>query len=442
MSDLFESKGKQLTRQPLADRMRPRSLEEFAGQAHIIGEGKLLRRAIEVDQLSSLIFYGPPGTGKTTLARIIAQTTSSHFESLNAVLSGVKDIREAIQKADDLKKYHQKTTILFIDEVHRFNKSQQDALLPHVESGLVILIGATTENPYFEVNKALVSRSRVFELHSLEDADLNKIIDQALSHPERGFGSMDIEIDDEARRHLISTCNGDARSLLNALELAVLSSAKSDAKIQINLELAEDSIQKRAVMYDKDGDAHYDIISAFIKSMRGSDPDAALYWMARMLYAGEDPRFIFRRIAIFASEDVGLADPSAITTVMACHQAYEFVGMPEGRYFLSQACLYCSLAAKSNSTKAIFEALDDVANKRSGDVPNHLKDGSRDGEELGHGKDYRYPHNFPGAYIEQQYLPDELVDRKFYKASPRGAEKLLNDYLTQLKEKVKVSKSR
>ena len=437
MSDLFESKSKSNSRQPLADRMRPRSLEEFAGQEHIIGEGKLLRRAIEADQLSSLIFYGPPGTGKTTLARIIAQTTKSHFESLNAVLSGVKDIREAIQKADDLKKYHQKTTILFIDEVHRFNKSQQDALLPHVESGLVILIGATTENPYFEVNKALVSRSRVFELHSLDDSDLNKIIDQALGHEERGFGSLGVEINDEARQHLISTCNGDARSLLNALELAVLSTKKDGERLVIDLSIAEDSIQKRAVMYDKDGDAHYDIISAFIKSMRGSDPDAALYWMARMIYAGEDPRFIFRRIAIFASEDVGLADPSAIVTVMACHQAYEFVGMPEGRYFLSQACLYCSLAPKSNSTKAVFGALDDVANKKSGEVPIHLKDGNRDGEELGHGKGYLYPHNFPGAYVDQQYLPDELIDRKYYTSSPRGAEKLLNDYLSQLKDRAK-----
>jgi len=433
MSDLFESKANKNTRQPLADRMRPQTLDEFAGQEHIIGEGKLLRRAIEADQLSSLIFYGPPGTGKTTLARIIAQTTSSHFESLNAVLSGVKDIREAIQKADDLKKFHQKTTILFIDEVHRFNKSQQDALLPHVESGLVILIGATTENPFFEVNKALVSRSRVFELHSLEDADLNKIIDLALSHPERGYGALQVDIDEAARQHLVSTCNGDARSLLNALELAVLTSTNQDGHIAINLEVAEDSIQKRAVMYDKDGDAHYDIISAFIKSMRGSDPDAALYWMARMLYAGEDPRFIFRRIAIFASEDVGLADPNAITTVMACHQAFEFVGMPEGRYFLSEACIYCALAPKSNSTKAIFEALDDVANKKSGDVPNHLKDGNRDSEELGHGKGYLYPHNFPGAYIEQQYLPDELVERRYYNPSPRGREKSLNDELDKLK---------
>ncbi|MEX1054516.1 MAG: AAA family ATPase, partial [Rhodothermales bacterium] len=315
MTDLFKDAARryQARKAPLADRMRPRTLDEFAGQEHILGPGKLLRRAIEADRITSLIFYGPPGTGKTTLARIIANTTKAHFTSMNAVLSGVKDIREAIEEARKGLEMHQQRTILFIDEVHRFNKSQQDALLPHVENGTVVLIGATTENPYFEVNKALVSRSRIFELRTLEVADLRKIAENTLADAERGYGRLDVQIEEDALTHLIGTANGDARSVLNALELAVeTTDPDQDGVVRIDMAVAEDSIQKRALLYDKEGDVHYDTISAFIKSLRGSDPDAALYWMARMVYAGEDPRFIIRRMLIFAAEDVGLADPHAL----------------------------------------------------------------------------------------------------------------------------------
>ena len=326
---------------PLAHRMRPRTLDEYAGQEHIIGAGRLLRRAIQADQLSSLIFYGPPGTGKTTLAMVIANTTRSNFITINAVLAGVKQIREAIDTAQERRNLYGERTTLFVDEVHRWNKAQQDALLPHVEKGTIILIGATTENPYFEVNKALVSRSRIFQLKPLTEDNLRQIADQALQDKERGFGNLDIQLDPAALDHLVDIANGDARGVLNALELAVETTLPDEnGRIHITLEVAEESIQRRAVLYDKEGDVHYDTISAFIKSLRGSDPDAALYWLAKMVYAGEDPRFLFRRMAILAGEDIGMADPNAITVVMSCWQTFERIGMPEGQFPLSQAVIY------------------------------------------------------------------------------------------------------
>ncbi len=408
---------------PLADRMRPRSLEEFVGQGAIVGEGRLLRRAIQADQLSSLLFYGPPGTGKTTLARIIANTTRAHFISINAVLSGVQAIRDAVQVAQDRRGQFQQKTILFVDEVHRFNKSQQDALLPWVENGTVVLIGATTENPYFEVNKALVSRSRLFLLKPLEVEDLKWIAQMALKDCDRGYGKRSVRLDDEALEHLANIANGDARALLNALELSVLTTVRDeDGVIRITLAIAEESIQQRAVFYDKEGDAHFDTISAFIKSLRGSDPDAAMYWLAKMVYAGEDPRFIFRRMLIFAGEDVGLAQPQAIGVVNSCAMAFDRVGMPEGRYPLAQAALYLATCAKSNSVKGFFEALAVVEQEQSYEVPGPLRDKSRDQEGLGDGVGYVNPHDFEGHWVEQQYLPDSLVGRVFYQPSDQGEE--------------------
>ncbi len=425
MSDLFEEAARryQAKKAPLADRMRPRVLGEFVGQEHILGPGKLLRRAIEADRITSLIFYGPPGSGKTTLARIIANTTEAAFTQMNAVLSGVKDIREAIADAQRRLELHQTRTILFVDEVHRFNKSQQDALLPHVENGTVVLIGATTENPYFEVNKALVSRSRIFELQTLEERHLREIALYTVRDSERGYGDRDVRIDDDALDHLVSTANGDARSVLNALELAVdTTEPDPDGIIRIDLEVAEDSIQKRAVLYDKEGDAHFDAISAFIKSMRGTDPDAALYWLARMVYAGEDPRFIIRRMLIFAAEDIGLADTRALQVAAATAQGFEFVGMPEGQFLLSECCLYLATAPKSNSTMAYFSALDHVRNEQTGDVPDHLKDASRDRQGLGHGEGYKYPHAFREHYVPQQYLPSSMQGTYFYEPGAEGYE--------------------
>lgn len=425
MADMFEEAARryQAQKAPLADRMRPRTLDEFVGQEHILGPGKLLRRAIEADRITSVIFYGPPGSGKTTLARIIANTTEAAFTQMNAVLSGVKDIREAIADAQRRLELHRKRTILFVDEVHRFNKSQQDALLPHVENGTVILIGATTENPYFEVNKALVSRSRIFELQNLEERHLREIAMHAVRDKERGYGNRDVEVDDVALNHLVNTANGDARSVLNALELAVETTEPSDdGVIHIDLEVAEDSIQKRAVLYDKEGDAHFDTISAFIKSLRGSDPDAALYWLARMVYAGEDPRFIIRRMLIFAAEDVGLADPRALQLAASTAQGFEYVGMPEGQFLLSECCLYLATAPKSNSTMAYFTALEHVRDEQTGDVPNHLKDASRDRQGLGHGEGYKYPHAFREHYVPQQYLPSSMQGTYFYEPSDEGYE--------------------
>lgn len=425
LMELFaHGRNAQLEREsPLANRMRPRSLDEFVGQEHIIGPGRLLRRAIQADQLSSLIFYGPPGTGKTTLARVIANTTQSHFITINAVLAGVKQIREAISVAQERWQLYGQRTTLFVDEVHRWNKAQQDALLPHVENGTIILIGATTENPYFEVNKALVSRSRIFQLKLLTIEDLRQIAWQTLTDPDRGYGQLNVQIDDEALEHLVDVANGDARGVLNALELAVETTPPDDdGVIKIDLVVAEESIQRRAVLYDKEGDVHYDTISAFIKSLRGSDTDAALYWMARMVYAGEDPRFIFRRMTIFAGEDVGMADPQAMGVVTSCWQAFERVGMPEGRFPLAQAAIYLATAPKSNSAFAFFDALATVETEQETEVPNHLRDGSRDSEGFGHGQGYLYPHAYRDHWVAQQYLPDSLQGKVFYQPGDLGYE--------------------
>jgi putative ATPase len=423
--DLFERRRKERMREqsPLANRMRPRTVDEVVGQRHILGPGRLLRRAIEADQLSSLIFYGPPGTGKTTLAMVIANTTKSHFITINAVLTGVAQLRKAVKEAVERRDQLEQRTTLFIDEVHRWNKAQQDALLPHVENGTLILIGATTENPYFEVNKALVSRSRIFRLTPLSEDDLRRVAEMAIEDTERGYGGLNVDLQAEALSHLVDVANGDARSVLNALELAVETTEPGDnGVIVIDLEVAEESIQRRAVLYDKEGDVHYDTISAFIKSLRGSDPDAALYWMAKMVYAGEDPRFIFRRMAIFASEDVGLADPAAVTEVASLWEIFERVGMPEGRFALSQAALYLATAPKSNSTMAFFDALKAVGREREADVPTHLKDASRDKEGFGHGEGYLYPHAYRDHWVAQQYLPDQLQGRVFYEPSREGYE--------------------
>jgi putative ATPase len=435
--NLFDhARNQQLEKEaPLAARMRPRTLDEFIGQEHIVGPGRLLRRAIQADQLSSLIFYGPPGTGKTTLARIIANTTQAHFIALNAVLSGVKDIREAIEVAKDQRGMFGRKTILFIDEVHRFNKAQQDALLPHVENGTVILIGATTENPYFEVNKALVSRSRIFQLRSLDENDLRGIVRQTLADSGRGFGGRKIDLADAALDHLVNVANGDARAVLNALELAVDTTPPDEYGIcHITVAVAEESIQRRAVLYDKDGDAHFDTISAFIKSLRGSDPDAALYWMAKMTYAGEDPRFIFRRMIIFAGEDVGMADPHALSVVTAAARAYDYVGMPEGRFHLAQACLYLATAPKSNSGFAFFDALSVVEQEKEAEVPNPLRDGNRDGDDFGHGAGYLYPHAYRDHWVAQQYLPGSLQGRVFYRPSDQGYEATIRDQVARRRE--------
>ncbi len=435
--DLFEHQYNRLSQQdaPLAARMRPRSLDEFVGQEAIIGPGRLLRRAIQADQLSSIIFYGPPGTGKTTLAQIIANTTQAHFVAINAVLAGVKEIREAVETAKTRRGQYGQRTILFIDEVHRFNKAQQDALLPWVENGTLTLIGATTENPYFEVNKALVSRSRLFQLKSLTPDHLQQVLAQAITDPIRGYGARTIEIAPDAIAHWTNIANGDARTVLNALELAVETTPTDETGvIRIDLSVAEASIQKRAVLYDKEGDAHFDTISAFIKSLRGSDPDAALYWLARMIYAGEDPRFIFRRMTILASEDVGLADPQAVVVVNACAQAFDRVGLPEGQYPLAQAALYLATAPKSNRVLGYFDALAAVEKERESEVPNPLKDSNRDREGFGHGAGYSYPHAYREHWVAQQYLPTPLQGQVFYQPSEQGYEGQIRDRITRQRE--------
>ena len=443
MPDLFDISKPQ--KEPLAARMRPRNLDEYIGQDHIVGKGRLLRRAIAADQLTSVIFYGPPGSGKTTLARVIANHTKSNFITLNAVLTGVAEIRAAIKQADDFFKLYNRRTILFVDEVHRWNKAQQDALLPWVENGTIILIGATTENPFFEVNKALVSRSRVFQLQPLTKNDLLKAAHMALEDTERGYGHWDVQFEKGALEHLVDTANGDARSLLNALELAVETTPEKwsptsappvpawGTTIYISKEAAEESIQKKVVLYDRDGDYHYDIISAFIKSLRGRDPDAAMYWLARMVRAGEDPHFIFRRMLISACEDTGLADPYALGVVESCAAAFDRVGLPEGRYHLAHAALYLATAPKSNSSMAFFDALASVE-KEDADVPNHLKDGNRDAEGFGHGDGYLYPHAYRDHWVAQQYLPDALVGRVFYTPSSQGYEAKIRDDVLSRRE--------
>ena len=436
-SDLFESARNERieANAPLAARMRPRTLDEFIGQEAIVGPGRLLRRAIQADQLSSLIFYGPPGTGKTTLAQVIANTTAAHFSALNAVLAGVKEIRATVTDAQERWALYDQGTILFVDEVHRFNKAQQDALLPWVENGTVTFIGATTENPYFEVNKALVSRSRIFQLKSLTEQHLRLIMQAALNTPGRGYGDRRVLIEEEAAAHLVSIANGDARAVLNALELAVeTTDPDPSGEVRINLAIAEESIQRRAVLYDKEGDYHFDTISAFIKSLRGSDPDAALYWLAKMIYAGEDPRFILRRMLILASEDVGMADPRAVQVVNACAQAFDRVGLPEGNFPLAQAALYLATAEKSNSVMAFFDALDAVRNEPDSDVPSHLRDANRDSEGFGHGAGYLYPHAYRDHWVAQQYLPAALQGKVFYEPTDQGYEATIAAAVTRRRE--------
>lgn len=435
--DLFEyaREKNQEKEAPLAGRMRPRTLDEVVGQSHIIGKDKLLYRAIKADKLSSIIFFGPPGTGKTTLAKVIANTTKANFVQMNATTSGKKDMQEAVGQAKEMLGMYQKKTILFIDEIHRFNKAQQDYLLPFVEDGTVILIGATTENPYFEVNQALISRSNVFELYSLEKEDIQELIQRAVYDEDRGMGVYNGEITEEALDFLADMAEGDARSALNAVELGILTTQPNEnGKIVIDIEVAQECIQRRVTRYDRDGDNHYNVISAFIKSMRGSDPDAAVYYLARMLDAGESVTFIARRIMICASEDVGNADPQALQVAVAAAQAVERIGMPEARILLAQAVTYVAGAPKSNAAYlAVDEALSMVRNHKIGEVPNHLKDAHYKGAaKLGHGIGYQYAHDYPGHYVKQQYLPDELIGTKFYKPTENGYEKTIKEYLDSL----------
>lgn len=422
---------------PLASRMRPTTLDEVVGQQHIVGKDKLLYRAIKADKLSSIIFYGPPGTGKTTLARVIANTTSAEFTQINATAAGKKDMEAVVQQAKDNQGMYGRRTILFIDEIHRFNKGQQDYLLPFVEDGTVILIGATTENPYFEVNGALLSRSIIFELKKLDKGDIRTLLERALKDNERGMGVYDAAIDEDALEFLADVSNGDARAALTALELGVLTTDRGeDGRIHITLEVAGECIQKRVLSYDKTGDNHYDTISAFIKSMRGSDPDAAVYYLARMLYAGEDVKFIARRIMILASEDIGNADPMAMVVASAAASAVERVGMPESQIILAQAVTYMAGAPKSNSAvNAIYAAMDTVKNTKTPPVPAHLQDAHYGGAgKLGRGLDYKYPHDYPGHYVRQQYLPREIEGSRFYEPSDNGYEAEIKAYLKKIHE--------
>lgn len=437
--DLFDYMRTNTMKQesPLASRMRPETLDQVVGQKHIVGPGTLLYRAIKADQLGSIIFYGPPGTGKTTLAKVIAHTTKAEFCQINATVAGKKDMEEVVQKAKDTLGMYGRRTILFVDEIHRFNKSQQDYLLPFVEDGTLILIGATTENPYFEVNGALLSRSRIFELKALEKEDILELLHRAVTDVEKGMGSYRAVLDEDAADFLADVANGDARAALNALELGVLTTPRAeDGKIHIDLEVAQECIQKRAVRYDKDGDNHYDTISAFIKSMRGSDPDAAVYYLGRMLYAGEDIKFIARRIMIHAAEDVGMADPQALNVAVSAAQAVERIGMPEARIILAEAVIYIASAPKSNSViSAIDQAMEAVRTEKTRPVPVHLKDTHYKGEEkLGHGAGYLYPHDFPGHYVKQQYLPDGMEGRTFYHPSDEGFEKEVKNIFSTRKK--------
>ena len=439
--DLFDYMRENTQKQeaPLASRLRPRTLDEIVGQKHILGKDKLLYRAIRADKLSSLIFYGPPGTGKTTIARVIANTTKADFTQLNATVAGKKDMEAVVNRAKDNLGMYGRKTILFVDEIHRFNKGQQDYLLPFVEDGTVILIGATTENPYFEVNGALLSRSVIFELKALEKSDILELIHRALTDKERGMGAYQAEITDEAADFLADIAGGDARSALNAIELGVLTTEPSgDGRIHLTLEVMSECIQKRTVRYDKTGDNHYDTISAFIKSMRGSDPDAAVYYLAKMIYAGEDERFIARRIMICASEDVGNADPMALTVAVSAAQAVERIGFPEAQIILAQAASYVACAPKSNSAvNAIFAAMESVKTKRTS-VPPHLQDAHYPGAgKLGHGTGYNYAHDYPNHYVEQQYLPDEVLGEKFYELSDNGYEKQIKEHFKKIKGEAK-----
>ena len=445
--DLFEhSRKEQIRREaPLAARMRPRSLDEFVGQEHIVGPGRLLRRAIEADRLfSSLIFWGPPGTGKTTLAMVIANTTASHFETISAVLAGVAELRQVIHQAKERRGMYGRRTILLVDEIHRWNRAQQDALLPHVEDGTIVLIGATTENPYFGVIAPLVSRSRVFQFKLLTDDEVTALLRHALGDPERGYGARQVQVDDDALAHLVNIAGGDARAALNALELAAESTRPDDdGRIHITLAVAEDSIQQRALRYDKTGDEHYDTISAFIKSVRGSDPDAALYWLAKMVAAGEDPRFILRRLYILAAEDIGLADHNGIVVVNACAQAFEWVGMPEGQYHLALATLHLATAPKSNSAGAYWGALAQIEEHGTGPVPIYLRDKSdvfrgtlreHYKRTLGEHEGYKYPHAYPEGWVEQRYLP-EGVEGGWFQPQGHGYEREIIERLEKWRKR-------
>ncbi|WP_230397598.1 replication-associated recombination protein A [Novisyntrophococcus fermenticellae] len=435
--DLFDymSEKKKESESPLASRMRPVTLEEVVGQEHIIGKDKLLYRAIKADKLSSIIFYGPPGTGKTTLAKVIANTTSAKFTQLNATTAGKKDMEEVIREAKESLGMYGEKTILFVDEIHRFNKGQQDYLLPFVEDGTIILIGATTENPYFEVNGALISRSIIFELKPLEKEDIKKLLERAVTDKKKGLGSFDVVLEEDAEDFLADISGGDARAALNAIELGVLTTNPgADGKVHIDLDTASECIQKRVVRYDKSGDQHYDTISAFIKSMRGSDPDAAVYYLARMLYAGEDIKFIARRIMICASEDVGNADPEALQVAVSAALAVERIGMPESAIILSQAVTYVASAPKSNAAcNAVFEAMDSVKNHKT-TIPVHLQDAHYKGSsKMGHGVGYKYAHDYPNHYVKQQYLPDEIENTVFYRPSDMGYERKIREHLLGLK---------
>jgi len=435
--DLFETETNTQSEKdlPLAVRMRPRNLNEFFGQAHIIGDGKLLKRAIDSDRITSLILYGPPGTGKTTLAHVISNITKAHFEQLNAVTSNVAQIREAIARAKKRRIVDGKRTILFIDEIHRFNKTQQDVLMPDVEEGNPVLIGATVQNPFFSIVSPLISRSQVFELKSLLAEDIRKILRNALGDKERGLGKLKLNMDNKALEHISVSCDGDARKALNALEVGALTTRPDNGIIEFSFEVAQESIQKKAVLYDRDDDGHYDTISAFIKSMRGSDPDAALYWLAKMLYAGEDPRFIARRLVICASEDVGNADPQALVVANAAFQVSEFVGMPEARIPLAQAVVYVACAPKSNAAYlGIEEALKDVKEGRTHEVPDHLKDASYHGaKRLGRGENYKYAHDYEQHYVKQEYVAG---GKRYYIPTEIGYEKKIKEWLESLKGKL------
>jgi putative ATPase len=429
--DLFDDRIEE-EKKPLSLRMRPKNLSEFVGQQHILGKGKLLRRAIESDRITSILLYGPPGCGKTALSQVIANTTNSYFTRLNAVTSGVNEVRQFLQQAQDRKKFESKKTILLIEEIHRFNKPQQDALLPDVEEGNVSLIGTTTQNPFFAISSPLLSRSQIFQLNPLTSQDIKTILINALKDKERGLGRYNVKMDKDALEHLIKISDGDARRALNALEIGVLTTPAKNGKIHFTLKVAEDSIQQKAIVYDKDGDAHYDTISAFIKSMRGSDVDAALYWLAKMIYAGEDPRFIARRILICAAEDVGNADPQALTVATAAFQALEFIGMPEAKIPLAQAVTYIATAPKSNAAYlGIENAMKDVEKEMTKEIPKHLRDAHYPGaKKLGHGIDYKYPHKFKDHFVKQEYLPNK--NKSYYKPTNQGYEAEIKKRLQKL----------